>query len=101
MAISMKLSTTRIFVRAIAWMKQYQVNLRKKVYLLQERYFGLIGTTKWRGDMSVLEGMLWALYITMIVLCIHYDGYEKGRKEAIEEMKIEQLRKSLRERDGK
>lgn len=51
--------------------------------------------------MSVLEGMLWALYITMIVLCIHYDGYEKGRKEAIKEMKIEQLRKSLRERDGK
>lgn len=46
--------------------------------------------------MSVPEGMLWALYITMIVLCIHNDGYEKGRNDVIEELK-----RSIRERDDK
>lgn len=94
-AISMKLSTTHIFVRVIAWKKQYQANLRKKVYLLQERYFGLTGTTKRRDEMSILEAMGWSAYIMSIVLAIYYNGYEKGRNDVIEELK-----RSIRERDG-
>lgn len=46
--------------------------------------------------MSVLEAMWWSAYIMAIVLAIYNKGYNKGRNDAIEELK-----RSIRERDGK
>lgn len=46
--------------------------------------------------MSIIEGLLWALYITLIIFYIHYDGYVEGRKAVIKE-----LERYLEERDGK
>lgn len=46
--------------------------------------------------MSVLEAMWWSAYIMAIVLAVYYNGYAKGKNDVIEELK-----RSIRERDGK
>ncbi len=46
--------------------------------------------------MSIIEAMWWSAYIMSIVLAIYYNGYAKGKNDVIEELK-----RSIRERDGK